>query len=61
MALTSRRSPLAVPIIKSLTFDGLLGLPALPGDKGALWLDVIYLANMQICRGWFIGEEIHRA
>ena len=40
--------PIFVPIIKSLTFDGLLGLPPVPGDKVALWFGVIYLVNMQM-------------
>ncbi|TVT47303.1 MAG: TRAP transporter large permease subunit [Denitromonas halophila] len=40
--------PIFVPIIKALTFDGLLGLPPVPGDKVALWFGVIYLVNMQM-------------
>jgi len=40
--------PIFVPIIKSLTFDGLFGLPPVPGDKVALWFGVIYLVNMQM-------------
>ncbi len=40
--------PIFVPIIKSLTFDGLFGLPAVPGDKVALWFGVLYLINMQM-------------
>ena len=40
--------PIFVPIIKALTFDGLFGLPAVPGDKVALWFGVIYLVNMQM-------------
>ncbi|WP_126455660.1 TRAP transporter large permease [Sulfuriflexus mobilis] len=40
--------PIFVPIIKSLTFDGLLGLPPVPGDKVALWFGVLYLVNMQM-------------
>jgi len=40
--------PIFVPIIKSLSFDGLLGLPAVPGDKVALWFGVLYLVNMQM-------------
>ncbi|QID16568.1 TRAP transporter large permease subunit [Nitrogeniibacter mangrovi] len=40
--------PIFVPIIKSLTFDGLFGMPPVPGDKVALWFGVIYLVNMQM-------------
>lgn len=40
--------PIFVPIIKSLTFDGLFGLPPVPGDKVALWFGVLYLVNMQM-------------
>jgi tripartite ATP-independent transporter DctM subunit len=40
--------PIFVPIIKSLTFDGLFGLPPVPGDDVALWFGVLYLINMQM-------------
>lgn len=40
--------PIFVPIIKSLTFDGLFGLPAVPSDQVALWFGVLYLVNMQM-------------
>lgn len=40
--------PIFVPIIATLTFDGLFGLPGVPGDKVALWFGVIYLINMQM-------------
>ncbi|NVK31665.1 MAG: TRAP transporter large permease subunit [Gammaproteobacteria bacterium] len=40
--------PIFVPIVKSLTFDGLFGLPPVPGDKVALWFGVLYLVNMQM-------------
>jgi len=40
--------PIFVPIIKSLTFDGLFGLPAVPADQVALWFGVLYLVNMQM-------------
>lgn len=40
--------PIFVPIIESLTFDGILGLPAVPSDHVALWFGVIYLVNMQM-------------
>ncbi len=40
--------PIFVPIIKSLTFDGLFGLPAVPAGDVALWFGVLYLVNMQM-------------
>ena len=40
--------PIFVPIIKGLTFDGLFGLPAVPGEDVALWFGVLYLVNMQM-------------
>lgn len=40
--------PIFVPIIKSLTFDGIWGLPPVEGDKVALWFGVLYLINMQM-------------
>jgi tripartite ATP-independent transporter DctM subunit len=40
--------PIFVPIIKSLTFDGLFGLPGVPAEDVALWFGVIYLVNMQM-------------
>ena len=40
--------PIFVPIIKSLTFDGLLGLPGVPSADVALWFGILYLVNMQM-------------
>ncbi len=40
--------PIFVPIIQSLTFDGLLGLPGVPGSEVVLWFGVLYLVNMQM-------------
>lgn len=40
--------PIFVPIVKALTFDGLFGLPAVPGDDVVLWFGVLYLVNMQM-------------
>lgn len=40
--------PIFVPIIKSLSFDGLFGLPGVPADDVALWFGVLYLVNMQM-------------
>lgn len=40
--------PIFVPIIKSLSFDGLFGLPPVPGNNEVLWFGVLYLVNMQM-------------
>ncbi len=40
--------PIFVPIIKSLTFDGLFGLPGPTPDQAVLWFGVLYLINMQM-------------
>lgn len=40
--------PIFIPIIKSLSFDGLFGLPAVAGDDVLLWFGVLYLVNMQM-------------
>lgn len=40
--------PIFVPIIKSLTFDGLFGLPGPSPDSVVLWFGVLYLVNMQM-------------
>lgn len=40
--------PIFVPIIRSLSFDGLFGLPPVPGDDVVLWFGVLYLVNMQM-------------
>jgi tripartite ATP-independent transporter DctM subunit len=40
--------PIFVPIIKSLTFDGLFGLPGPSPDAVVLWFGVLYLVNMQM-------------
>lgn len=40
--------PIFVPIIRSLQFDGLFGLPPVPGEDVALWFGVLYLVNMQM-------------
>jgi tripartite ATP-independent transporter DctM subunit len=40
--------PIFVPIIQSLTFDGLLGFPAVPADQVALWFGVLFIVNMQM-------------
>ncbi|WP_111493484.1 TRAP transporter large permease [Marinobacter bohaiensis] len=40
--------PIFIPIVESLTFDGLFGLPAVPGEDVVLWFGVLYLVNMQM-------------
>jgi TRAP-type mannitol/chloroaromatic compound transport system permease large subunit len=40
--------PIFIPIIKSLEFPGLFGLPPVPSDDIALWFGVLYLVNMQM-------------
>jgi tripartite ATP-independent transporter DctM subunit len=40
--------PIFVPIIQSLSFDGLLGFPAVPADQVALWFGVLFIVNMQM-------------
>lgn len=40
--------PIFVPIIKSLTFDGVFGLPGPSPDAVAIWFGVLYLVNMQM-------------
>lgn len=40
--------PIFLPIIKSLAFTGLLGLPGVPPEDVMLWFGVIYLVNMQM-------------
>lgn len=40
--------PIFVPIIKSLTFDGLLGMPGPTPDQVLVWFGVLYLVNMQM-------------
>ena len=40
--------PIFVPIIKTLTFDGLFGLPGPGTEDVALWFGVLYIINMQM-------------
>ncbi|MEW6694956.1 MAG: TRAP transporter large permease subunit [Pseudomonadota bacterium] len=40
--------PIFVPIIKSLTFEGLFGLPGPTPDAVLVWFGVLYLVNMQM-------------
>jgi tripartite ATP-independent transporter DctM subunit len=40
--------PIFLPIMKSLPFDGLLGVAGVPADRVALWYGVIFMVNMQV-------------
>ena len=40
--------PIFVPIVKSLTFPGLFGLPGPDSSDVALWFGVLYIINMQM-------------
>jgi tripartite ATP-independent transporter DctM subunit len=40
--------PIFIPIIQSLSFDGLFGLPGVDSSVVVLWFGVLYLVNMQM-------------
>ena len=40
--------PIFVPLLKTLAFTGVLGLPGVPPDKIPLWFGVVYIVNMQM-------------
>lgn len=40
--------PIFVPLMKTLSFDGVCGLPGVPPDELALWFGVVYMVNMQM-------------
>ncbi len=40
--------PIFVPLMKTLSFDGLFGMPGVPPDELALWFGVVYMVNMQM-------------
>jgi len=40
--------PIFVPIVKSLAFDGLFGMPGPTPDQVLVWFGVLYLVNMQM-------------
>jgi len=40
--------PIFVPLMNSLSFDGVFGLPGVPPDELALWFGVVYMVNMQM-------------
>ncbi|MDD9884028.1 MAG: TRAP transporter large permease subunit [Gammaproteobacteria bacterium] len=41
-------APIFIPLIKSLSFDGVFGLPGVAPDEIALWFGVVYMVNMQM-------------
>jgi len=40
--------PIFVPLMKTLSFDGVLGLPGVSPDELPLWFGVVYMVNMQM-------------
>ena len=40
--------PIFIPIMKSLSFDGLLGLPGVAPHELPLWFGIVYMVNMQM-------------
>ena len=40
--------PIFVPLMKTLSFDGLFGLPGVPAEELPLWFGVVYMVNMQM-------------
>lgn len=40
--------PIFIPIIQSLSFDGIFGLPGVDSSVVVLWFGVLYLVNMQM-------------
>jgi tripartite ATP-independent transporter DctM subunit len=40
--------PIFVPLMNSLSFDGVFGLPGVPPEDLALWFGVVYMVNMQM-------------
>lgn len=41
-------APIFIPLIKSLAFDGVFGLPGVAPEEVALWFGVVYMVNMQM-------------
>ena len=40
--------PIFVPLMKTLSFDGVFGFPGVAPDELALWFGVVYMVNMQM-------------
>ena len=41
-------APIFIPLIKTLSFDGVLGLPGVAAEELPLWFGVVYMVNMQM-------------
>lgn len=40
--------PIFIPLLKTMTFDGVFGLPGVSPNDLALWFGVVYMVNMQM-------------
>ena len=40
--------PIFIPLMKTLSFDGVFGLPGVVPEEAALWFGVVYMVNMQM-------------
>ncbi len=40
--------PIFIPLLKTMQFDGVFGLPGVAPDELALWFGVVYMVNMQM-------------
>ena len=40
--------PIFIPLMKTLSFDGVFGLPGVAPKEAALWFGVVYMVNMQM-------------
>ena len=40
--------PIFIPLMKTMSFDGVFGLPGVAPDDLALWFGVVYMVNMQM-------------
>ncbi len=40
--------PIFIPLLKTMSFDGVFGLPGVAPEEMALWFGVVYMVNMQM-------------
>ena len=40
--------PIFIPLMKSMSFDGVFGFPGVAPEEAALWFGVVYMVNMQM-------------
>ena len=40
--------PIFIPLLKTMSFDGVFGFPGVAPDELALWFGVVYMVNMQM-------------